>query len=125
MEIKFKKILLKISEYIELVIALILTVALVAAVIGMFANIKDILDGTKVLIETLEYALTLVVAIEFIKMLVKNTPGSVIEVILFAVARQVIISHSGALENLIGVLGVAVIFATWKFLFVPKFLDED
>ncbi len=125
MEIKFKKILLKISEYIELVIALILTVALVAAVIGMFANIKDILDGTKVLNETLEYALTLVVAIEFIKMLVKNTPGSVIEVILFAVARQVIISHSGALENLIGVLGVAVIFATWKFLFVPKFLDED
>ncbi|OUQ60447.1 hypothetical protein B5E58_00845 [Tyzzerella sp. An114] len=125
MEIKFKKILLKISEYIELVIALILTVALVAAVIGMFANIKDILDGTRVLNETLEYALTLVVAIEFIKMLVKNTPGSVIEVILFAVARQVIISHSGALENLIGVLGVAVIFATWKFLFVPKFLDED
>lgn len=125
MEIKFKKILLKISEYIELVIALILTVALIAAVIGMFANIKDILDGTKVLNETLEYALTLVVAIEFIKMLVKNTPGSVIEVILFAVARQVIISHSGALENLIGVLGVAVIFATWKFLFVPKFLDED
>ena len=125
MEIKFKKILLKISEYIELVIALILTVALVAAVIGMFANIKDILDGTKVLNETLEYALTLVVAIEFIKMLVKNTPGSVIEVILFAVARQVIISHSGALENLIGVLGVAVIYATWKFLFVPKFLDED
>ena len=119
MEIKFKKILLKISEYIELVIALILTVALVAAVIGMFANIKDILDGTRVLNETLEYALTLVVAIEFIKMLVKNTPGSVIEVILFAVARQVIISHSGALENLIGVLGVAVIFATWKFLFVP------
>ncbi len=125
MEIKFKKILLKISEYIELVIALILTVALVAAVIGMFANIKDILNGTRVLNETLEYALTLVVAIEFIKMLVKNTPGSVIEVILFAVARQVIISHSGALENLIGVLGVAVIFATWKFLFVPKFLDED
>ncbi|HIT72100.1 MAG TPA: hypothetical protein IAD10_00445, partial [Candidatus Fimicola cottocaccae] len=73
MEIKFKKILLKISEYIELVIALILTVALVAAVIGMFANIKDILDGTRVLNETLEYALTLVVAIEFIKMLVKNT----------------------------------------------------
>lgn len=125
MEKKLKHILIKISEYIELVIAIMLTITLIISLIALLGDMKSFVDGRVGLNEALEYALTIVVGIEFIKMLVKNTPGSVIEVVLFAVARQVIISHSGALENLIGVLGVAVIFATWKFFFVPKFQEED
>lgn len=125
MEKKLKHILIKISEYIELVIAIMLTIALIVSLISLFGDMKSFVDGRVGLNEALEYALTIVVVIEFIKMLLKNTPGSVIELVLFAVARQVIISHSGALENLIGVLGVAVIFATWKFFFVPKFQEED
>lgn len=125
MEKKLKHILIKISEYIELIIAIMLTIALIISLISLFGDMKSFVDGRVGLNEALEYALTIVVGIEFIKMLLKNTPGSVIELVLFAVARQVIISHSGALENLIGVLGVAVIFATWKFFFVPKFQEED
>lgn len=125
MEKKLKHILIKISEYIELIIAIMLTIALIVSLISLFGDMKSFVDGRVGLNEALEYALTIVVGIEFIKMLLKNTPGSVIELVLFAVARQVIISHSGALENLIGVLGVAVIFATWKFFFVPKFQEED
>ena len=125
MEKKLKHILIKISEYIELFIAIMLTIALIISLISLFGDMKSFVDGRVGLNEALEYALTIVVGIEFIKMLLKNTPGSVIELVLFAVARQVIISHSGALENLIGVLGVAVIFATWKFFFVQKFQEED
>ena len=125
MEKKLKHILIKISEYIELIIAIMLTIALIISLISLFGDMKSFVDGRVGLNEALEYALTIVVGTEFIKMLLKNTPGSVIELVLFAVARQVIISHSGALENLIGVLGVAVIFATWKFFFVPKFQEED
>ncbi len=125
MEKKLKHILIKISEYIELIIAIMLTIALIISLISLFGDMKSFVDGRVGLNEALEYALTIVVGIEFIKMLLKNTPSSVIELVLFAVARQVIISHSGALENLIGVLGVAVIFATWKFFFVPKFQEED
>ncbi len=125
MEKKLKHILIKISEYIELIIAIMLTIALIISLISLFGDMKSFVDGRVGLNEALEYALTIVVGIEFIKMLLKNTPGSVIELVLFAVARQVIISHSGALENLIGVLGVAVIFATWKFFFVQKFQEED
>ena len=121
----FKLLLLKISEVVEIIIAAILTLAILVSVIYLFINVKDVFYGKLTLNEILEYSLTLVVVIEFINMLIKNTPGSVVEVILFAVARQVITSHSGALENLIGVLGVAVIFGTWKYLFVPKFNDKD
>ena len=54
-------------------------------------------------------ALTLVVGVEFVKMLILHTPESVIEVLLYAVARQIIISHESAMENLVGVLAVALI----------------
>lgn len=48
-------------------------------------------------------------------MLLLHTPESVIEVLLYAVARQIIISHESAMENLIGVLAVAIIFIIRKY----------
>ena len=60
-------------------------------------------------------ALTLVVGVEFVKMLILHTPESVIEVLLYAVARQIIISHESAMENLVGVLAVALIFVVKKY----------
>ena len=46
-----------------------------------------------------------------------HTPDTVFEVLLFAIARQIIIDHSSALSSLIGVCAIAVLFATRKFLF--------
>ena len=37
--------------------------------------------------------------------------------LLFAIARQVIIEHGSPLNSLIGVIAIAVLFATRKFLF--------
>jgi hypothetical protein len=45
----------------------------------------------------LGYAMTLVIAIEFIKMLLRHTPGSIIEVLLFAMARKLIITKENTL----------------------------
>ena len=60
--------------------------------------------------------LTLVVGIEFVRMLILHTPQSVIEVLLYAVARPVVISHEQAIDHLIGVLAIAVIFVIQKYL---------
>jgi hypothetical protein len=38
--------------------------------------------------------------------------------LLFAIARQVIIDHSSPINSLLGVISIAVLFATRKFLFV-------
>lgn len=59
----------------------------------------------------------LVIAIEFIKMLVRHTPESVIEVLLFATARQIVIGHGTPLESLTGILCVALLFITRKYFF--------
>ena len=69
----------------------------------------------------LESALDLVIGIEFIKMLIKHTPGSVAEVLLFALARHMVLSGGSATENLLTVCAIAIIFAIRKFLFVESF----
>ena len=56
-------------------------------------------------------------------MLYLHTPITVFEVLLFAIARQIIIEHGSPLNSLIGVIAIAILFATRKFLFMT--FDES
>ncbi len=73
----------------------------------------------------LAHALGLVIGIEFIKMLVKHTPGAAIEVLLYAIARQLIVEHTSTYETLAGILAIAGVFAIRKFLFIRSFDGEE
>ncbi len=77
--------------------------------------------GTTAYRHFLESALDLVIGIEFIKMLIKHTPGSVVEVLLFALSRHMVLEGGNALENLLTVCAIAIIFAIRKFLFIESF----
>ena len=65
-------------------------------------------------------ALALVVGIEFIKMLVKHAPEAVVEVLLFAIAREMVVTHAGSAETLMGVIAVGIIFLIRHYLCPPK-----
>ena len=69
----------------------------------------------------LGHAFNLVIGIEFIKMLAKHSPGSALEVLLYAIARSMILDHSSPLGNLISVVSIGVIFLIRRFIFVPSF----
>lgn len=69
----------------------------------------------------LGHAFNLVIGIEFIKMLAKHSPGSALEVLLYAIARNMILGHGSAVENLLGVASIGLIFVIRKFCFVPSF----
>ena len=69
----------------------------------------------------MERALDIVIGIEFIKMLAKHSPGSVLEVLLYAIARHMIVGHEDAVQNLVSVGAIALIFIIRKYFFVPSF----
>ena len=69
----------------------------------------------------LGHAFNLVIGIEFIKMLAKHSPGSALEVLLYAIARQMILGHESALESFISVASIGLIFLIRRFVFVPSF----
>lgn len=60
----------------------------------------------------------LIIGVEMIRMLYQHTPDTVFEVLLFAIARQMIIDHTSAINNVIGIVAIAGLFATRKYLFV-------
>ena len=61
-------------------------------------------------------ALSLVVGVEFVKMLCRHSAQTVVEVLMFATARQMVVEHMAPTQTLIGVIAIAVLFAIRKFL---------
>ena len=67
----------------------------------------------------LNNVLTIVVGLEFVRMLLDMTPANTLEVLIVAISRQVILSHDNPLGNLACVVCIAGLFATRHFL-IPK-----
>ena len=107
------------SYLIELFISLLVSVAVlilsVRIVIDMF-NLSFIENGIDSLVVILDNAITLAIGAELIKMLCKHTPETVIEVLAFALARQLIVGHAASWETLITVVAIAVLFGVRRFL---------
>lgn len=112
-----KQLFLNIPSVIEYVIAAALIFAMVISmIIFIIREIQAFSPETFVLECYLNFALSLVVGVEFVRMLILKTPGSLVEVVMFAIARQIIISHDSALDNLIGALAVVLMFCCRKYL---------
>ena len=107
------------SYLIELFISLLVSVAVlvlsVRIVIDMF-NLSFIENGIDSLVVILDNAITLAIGAELIKMLYKHTPETIIEVLAFALARQLIVGHTVPWENLITVVAIAILFVVRRFL---------
>ena len=119
----FRDQLAELAGLLEVGISLLVVVALMLAVVPLIKMLPGLLvDTNEVEISLfLQRALDIVIGIEFIKMLAKHSPGSALEVLLYAIARHMIVGHESAVEKFISVASIALIFFVRKFLFVPAF----
>lgn len=111
------------SSLLEVLLSGLVLVGLVFSAVPLIRWMPGLLvDGNDTEIRTfLERSLDIVIGIEFIKMLAKHSPGSVLEVLLYAIARHMIVGHEDAVQNLISVAAIALIFIIRRFFFVPSF----
>ena len=63
--------------------------------------------------------LTIVVGLEFVRMLIDTTPANILEVLTVAITRHVILSHDDPWSNVACIACIAGLFAIRRFL-VPK-----
>ena len=109
--------LLRTAWVLELVVAVvILAVTLVELFLVGENTLRELLAGRFDLDGFFVSAMTIVVGVEFVKMLLLHSPRAVTDVLLFAIARQLVVSHTTSLETLLGVAAVALIFVIKKFL---------
>ena len=118
-------ILRKVSSFLEIFISVVLTVSIILVAVKLAMSLKNIpnFDMYPNYSDLLENCLSLIIGVEMIRMLYQQTPSTVFEVLLFAIARQIIVEHSNPVATLIGVISIAILFATRKFLFVE--FDES
>ncbi len=109
----------KCLHFLEWLIAIITLVVLVG-MLGLEIYRMVTVDGYFASIHTyLHNILTLVVGLEFVRMLLDMTPANTLEVLIVAIARQVIIAHDNPWSNVASVLCIAGLFAIRRFL-IPK-----
>lgn len=113
------KILKKITEILEVVISIMLAVGIILICFRMAGSLYNIpnLEIWPNYDDLLTTCFNLIIGVELIRMMYYHTPNTVFEVLLFAIARQIITDHSSIWGSLVGVCAIAVLFATRKYLF--------
>ena len=109
------------TKYLEMFLSILLAAVIVILAAKLVVQIFDVSyfwNGQDAFSQFLGNVMNLAVGVELIKMLCIHTPETVVEVLLFAIARQLVVSHSSAVDTMIGVICIAVLFATRKYLFM-------
>lgn len=114
-----EKILRKILHFMEGAIAIITLLVMMGMVGYEVYKMFTIADYFTDVHLYLHNILTILVGLEFVRMLIDMTPANTLEVLIVAIARQVIVSHDDPVSNVCCVLCIAGLFATRHFL-IPK-----
>ena len=111
----FHRVLHILERAIASLTLIVLLVALAVEFYQMFTT-----DGYLTDISTyLHNVLTIVVGLEFVRMLIDTTPASILEVLTVAITRHVILSHDDPWSNVACIACIAGLFAIRRFL-IPK-----
>ena len=98
-----------------LVISLFVEMYHMVSVPGYFSDVHGILHNL----------LTIVVGLEFVRMLIDTTPANILEVLTVAITRHVILSHDDPWSNVACVACIAALFAIRRFLIRRSELKEE
>ena len=108
--------ILHILEFIISVLTLIVLVGMLGLEIYRMCTTAGYFTSLDHYLHTI---LTIVVGLEFVRMLIDLTPANTLEVLIVAISRHVILNHNDPLGNVACVLCIAGLFATRRVL-IPK-----
>lgn len=116
---KIRNFIDKVSEVLEIIINAILIIAVVIAIISLWKPLMDFIsnrDSTEAFLHFLEYVLNILIGIEFFKMLCKPDMDTILDVVIFVIVRHMVVIDTSAMENLLTIIGMAIIFVIKKYL---------
>jgi uncharacterized membrane protein (DUF373 family) len=123
----FHKLIVKMPTFLEKIIAAIL---LVGVFYGGFNVVMEAfnfgsIEASQYLENLLNSAFSVIIVIEFVRMLVKHSMNTIIEVLIFAIARGLVAGHEAAIYVLIRVISIAILLFARKYLFKEFDFEEE
>lgn len=124
---KIQKILLGICDILELLTALIVGLGILVALVALipqFMHFWENRQATESFMIFLESVLTVVIGIEFMKMLCKPSPEYIMEGLIFLMARHMIVGTTSSGEDLLYILGIAILFLLSRYMVLSRKREE-
>ena len=118
----FRRILHILERFIAAITLIALMGALVLEVVHMFTGGSAYFADVNHMLHNL---LTIVVGLEFVRMLIDTTPANILEVLTVAITRHVVLSHENPWSNVASIACIAALFAVRRFLIRRSELKEE
>ena len=124
-EEKLQHIFRHVLHVLEKIIALITLVVLLAALGELLVELVLHPGTLRNVSGFLHEVLTIVVGLEFVRMLIDTSPANILEVLTVAITRHVVLTHDDPLSNLSSIACIAALFAIRRFLVRRNELKEE
>lgn len=120
---KLKKYVQKACGLFELIMAVIVLIGIVLAIISMVRDVdltQSLFQDTANFKEFLVNVFAIVIGIEFLEMLCRPNPDNVIQVLVFLIARHMIVGDTSPYEDFVSVISVAILLLLSRYLHIGK-----
>lgn len=116
---KIESLIQKTCKILELMVAVLVMIGIVLALLSFFkegAIFIGLLGNIDMFQQYLDRIFIIVIGIEFLQMLFRPSSDNVIEVIIFLVARHMIVGDTTPYEDFVSVLSIAVLCIVRQYL---------
>jgi len=118
----FRRILHVLERFIAAITLIALMGALALEVVHMVTGGSAYFSDVNHMLHNL---LTIVVGMEFVRMLIDTTPANILEVLTVAITRHVVLSHENPWSNVASIACIAALFAVRRYLIRRSELKEE
>jgi len=118
----FRRILHVLERFIAAITLIALMGALALEVVHMVTGGSAYFSDVNHMLHNL---LTIVVGLEFVRMLIDTTPANILEVLTVAITRHVVLSHENPWSNVASIACIAALFAVRRYLIRRSELKEE
>ncbi len=119
---KTRNILFESCNFLELLMAIIVLAAILIACCSLGSAFLEFWGdrfSKEAFLVFVGYVFNILIGIEFLKMLCQPSEDTVLEVLIFLVARHMILDHTTVAENLVTIISIGILFAIKKYISLP------
>lgn len=120
----------KITYVLEMIITGLIAIGVIIGLINLVRYfpaifVADARESYEIFQSFLAYALVLIVGVELMLMIINHSIKAIIELILFVIARKMLIYSHTMKDLVLGTIAIAIVFAVLKYLIPEDKEDKE
>lgn len=125
---RYKKNIQRVCEALEMAVALIVLIGILMTIFSLLSDFEifqSMLEDTTEFKPFLEEIFVIVIGIEFLQMLCRPNSDNVMEVLIFLVARHMIIGDTTSFDDFVSVISIGLLCVVRRFLHIAKEKEKE